>query len=220
MKINKEGYKIIGLTGVVCFLLWALMYYLMSRHAEAGLLWFGSILLVLFWFFIVAFFREPRRVKIHDAELVFAPCDGRVVVTEMVHERIPRSGDAADFDLHVDYQRSHELGAGRRYRGVFQVSSGAFPGGVASQVLDRERADDDRRANPDGKEVLFRQIAGLIARRIVSYMKVGSKVEQNSVCGFIKFGSRIDILLPKDTELLVEIGDPVVGSQTPIARLK
>ena len=46
MKINKEGYKIIGLTGVVCFLLWALMYYLMSRHAEAGLLWFGSILLV------------------------------------------------------------------------------------------------------------------------------------------------------------------------------
>ena len=49
MKINKEGYKIIGLTGVVCFLLWALMYYLMSRHAEAGLLWFGSILLVLFW---------------------------------------------------------------------------------------------------------------------------------------------------------------------------
>lgn len=82
MKINKEGYKIIGLTGVVCFLLWALMYYLMSRHAEAGLLWFGSILLVLFWFFIVAFFREPRRVKIHDAELVFAPCDGRVVVTE------------------------------------------------------------------------------------------------------------------------------------------
>ena len=51
-------------------------------------------------------------------------------------------------------------------------------------------------------------------------MKVGSKVEQNSVCGFITFGSRIDILLPKDTELLVEIGDPVVGSQTPIARLK
>ena len=73
---------------------------------------------------------------------------------------------------------------------------------------------------PDGKEVLFRQVAGLIARRIVSYMKVGSKVEQKSVCGFIKFGSRIDILLPKDTELLVEIGDPVVGSQTPIARLK
>ena len=63
-------------------------------------------------------------------------------------------------------------------------------------------------------------MAGLIARRIVSYMKVGHTVEQNSVCGFIKFGSRIDVLVPKESELLVEIGDPTVGSQTPIARLK
>ena len=70
-----------------------------------------------------------------------------------------------------------------------------------------------------GHKVLFRQIAGLVARRIVSYMKVGSKVEQNSVSGFIKFGSRIDVLVPKGSEVLVEIGDSVVGSQTPIARL-
>lgn len=68
--------------------------------------------------------------------------------------------------------------------------------------------------------MLFRQIAGLIARRIVSYMKPGEPVEQNSVCGFIKFGSRVDVLVPKESELLVEIGDPTVGSQTPIARLR
>ena len=73
---------------------------------------------------------------------------------------------------------------------------------------------------PTGQRVLFRQVAGLIARRIISYMKVGNPVEQNSVCGFIKFGSRVDILIPKDSELLVEIGDPTVGSQTPIARLR
>lgn len=72
---------------------------------------------------------------------------------------------------------------------------------------------------PEGKEVLFRQIAGVVARRIVSYMKLGDNVEQNDVCGFIKFGSRIDILLPKDAELLVEIGDQVVGTQTPLARI-
>ncbi len=59
-----------------------------------------------------------------------------------------------------------------------------------------------------GQKVLFRQIAGLIARRIISYMNVGQPVEQNSVCGFIKFGSRVDVLVPKDSELLVEIGDP------------
>ena len=146
MKINKEGYKIIGLTGVVCFLLWALMYYLMSRHAEAGLLWFGSILLVLFWFFIVAFFREPRRVKIHDAELVFAPCDGRVVVTEMVHESEYLDREMLQISIFMSITNVHMNWV--PVGGVFQVSSGAFPGGVASQVLDRERADDDRRANP------------------------------------------------------------------------
>ena len=67
---------------------------------------------------------------------------------------------------------------------------------------------------------MFRQIAGMVARRIVSYARVGHRVEQNSQCGFIKFGSRVDVLVPKDSELLVEIGDPTVGSQTPIARLR
>jgi phosphatidylserine decarboxylase len=71
----------------------------------------------------------------------------------------------------------------------------------------------------DGRKILFRQVAGLIARRIVSYIKVGDKVNQNDVFGFIKFGSRIDVLVPKNSELLVEIGDPVVGSQTPLVRL-
>ena len=68
--------------------------------------------------------------------------------------------------------------------------------------------------------MLVRQIAGLVARRIVSYVKPGKKMRQNDVLGFIKFGSRVDVLIPKDSELFVEIGDPVIGSQTPIARLK
>ena len=67
--------------------------------------------------------------------------------------------------------------------------------------------------------MLFRQIAGAVARRIVSYVKMGEEVHQNDKCGFIKFGSRIDILLPENAELLVEIGDRVVGTLTPIARI-
>ena len=73
---------------------------------------------------------------------------------------------------------------------------------------------------PAGKVASYGQVAGLIARRIVSYMKPGEAVTQNSEAGFIKFGSRVDVLIPKDSELLVEIGDPVIGSQTPIARLR
>ncbi|MDE5637027.1 MAG: phosphatidylserine decarboxylase family protein, partial [Alistipes sp.] len=80
MKINKEGYAIIFISGALCLLLWGLFYYLINQHAKTGIVWTVTILLLLFWFFIVAFFREPRRVKIHDAALVFSPCDGRVVV--------------------------------------------------------------------------------------------------------------------------------------------
>ena len=86
MRINKEGYKIIGISGVVCVLIWWLFYHLLESDASEVLLWVGTAFLLLFWFFIVAFFREPRRVRIHDADLVFAPCDGRVVVTENVRE--------------------------------------------------------------------------------------------------------------------------------------
>ena len=86
MKINKEGYRIIAISGLVCLVLWGLLYYFQSHHWETGLLITCGAILVAFWLFIVAFFREPRRVKIHDPELVFSPCDGRVVVTEVVYE--------------------------------------------------------------------------------------------------------------------------------------
>ena len=72
----------------------------------------------------------------------------------------------------------------------------------------------------DERKVLIRQIAGFVARRIVNYVKPGTPAEQNSTLGFIKFGSRVDIFIPKDSELYVEIGDSVIGSQTPIARIK
>lgn len=72
----------------------------------------------------------------------------------------------------------------------------------------------------NGHTVLFRQIAGFIARRIVSYMKQGYEAKQNTTAGFIKFGSRVDILLPPEYEVLVELGDAVVGTQTPLARVK
>ena len=221
MKINKEGYKIIGITGVVCVLLWWLMYYLLSQHSVSGLLWFGTLLIVLFWFFIVAFFREPRRVKIHDPELVFAPCDGRVVVSEVVHEHEYLDREMLQISIFMSITNVHmnrvPFGGTVEY---FKYHPGRFL--VAwhpKSSTENERTTTVVRTT-SGKEVLFRQVAGLIARRIVSYMKVGAPVEQNSVCGFIKFGSRIDILIPKDSELLVEIGDPVIGSQTPLARLK
>ena len=219
MRINKEGYKIIGISGVVCVLIWWLFYHLLESDASEVLLWVGTAFLLLFWFFIVAFFREPRRVRIHDADLVFAPCDGRVVVTENVRETEYLGREMLQISIFMSITNIHmnwvPVGGEVEY---FKYHPGRFL--VAwhpKSSTENERTTTVVRM-PSGQQVLFRQIAGLIARRIISYMKVGHAVEQNSVCGFIKFGSRVDVLVPKDSELLVEIGDPVVGSQTPIAR--
>lgn len=221
MRINKEGYKIIGVSGVVCLLIWWVFYRLLESDASVVLLWSGTVFLLLFWFFIVAFFREPRRVRIHDADLVFAPCDGRVVVTENVQETEYLGREMLQISIFMSITNIHmnwvPVGGVVEY---FKYHPGRFL--VAwhpKSSTENERTTTVVRM-PSGQQILFSQIAGLIARRIISYMKVGHAVEQNSVCGFIKFGSRVDVLVPKDSELLVEIGDPVVGSLTPIARLR
>lgn len=221
MRINKEGYKIIGVSGVVCLLIWWVFYRLLESDASVVLLWSGTVFLLLFWFFIVAFFREPRRVRIHDADLVFAPCDGRVVVTENVQETEYLGREMLQISIFMSITNIHmnwvPVGGVVEY---FKYHPGRFL--VAwhpKSSTENERTTTVVRM-PSGRQILFRQIAGLIARRIISYMKVGHAVEQNSVCGFIKFGSRVDVLVPKDSELLVEIGDPVMGSLTPIARLR
>lgn len=220
MKINKEGHKIIATSGLICLVLWCLIYYF-QRHSEAGLLITSAAILIAFWLFIVAFFREPRRVKIHDSELVFSPCDGRVVVTEVVYEDEYIKEEMMQISIFMSVTNIHmnwmpvagEVEYYKYHPGRFLIAW------HPKSSTENERTTSVVRLD-DGKRVLFRQVAGLIARRIVSYIKVGDKVNQNDVFGFIKFGSRIDVLVPKDSELLVEIGDPVVGSQTPIVRLR
>lgn len=220
MKINKEGYRIISISGLICMVLWALIYYFQSQHLGAGLLTTSAVILIAFWFFIVAFFREPRRVKIHDPELVFSPCDGRVVVTEIVYEDEYIKEEMLQISIFMSITNIHmnwlPVGGLIEY---FKYHPGRFL--IAwhpKSSTENERTTTVVRLE-NQKRVLFRQVAGLIARRIVSYIKVGDNVSQNDVFGFIKFGSRIDVLVPKNSELLVEIGDPVVGSQTPLVRL-
>ena len=221
MRINKEGYKIIGISGAVCLLLWWLFYHLLVHDANVSLLWFSTLVLLLFWFFIVAFFREPRRVRIHDTDLVFAPCDGRVVVTEVVSEDEYLKEEMLQISIFMSITNVHmnwvPVGGEVEY---FKYHPGRFL--VAwhpKSSTENERTTTVVRM-PSGQKVLFRQIAGLIARRIISYMTVGHQVEQNSVCGFIKFGSRVDLFLPLDADIRVKLGDKVVGTQTLIARLK
>ena len=219
MKINKEGYIIIGVTGFICLAIWLLAY--LFIESVSGYLGFMAVFLIVFWFFVAAFFREPRRVKIHDDELVFSPCDGRVVVTEVVYEKEHIECEMLQISIFMSITNVHmnwfPVGGVVKY---FKYHPGRFLIAWHPKSSTENERTTTVVETINGHEVLFRQIAGFVARRIVSYVKVGTNVNQNDVCGFIKFGSRVDILIPKDSELFVEIGDPVIGSQTPIARLK
>ena len=160
-------------------------------------------------------------MKIHDPELVFSPCDGRVVVTEVVHEDEYIKEEMLQISIFMSVTNIHMNWL--PVSGVIDYYK-YHPGRFLIAWHPKSSTENERTTTvvkmDDGRKVLFRQVAGLIARRIVSYIKVGDKVNQNDVFGFIKFGSRIDVLVPKDSELLVEIGDPVVGSQTPLVRLQ
>lgn len=219
MKINKEGYRIIGMTGLICLAIWLLVYFFIE--SVAAYIWFMAGFLIIFWFFVAAFFREPRRVQIHDDELIFSPCDGRVVVTEVVHESEYVDCEMMQISIFMSVTNVHmnwlpvggEVEYTKHHHGRFLVAW------HPKSSTENERTTTVIKLK-NGRKVLLRQIAGFVARRIVNYTKVGKRVKQNDVLGFIKFGSRVDVLIPKDSELFVEIGDPVIGSQTPIARLK
>ena len=213
MKINKEGYKIIAVSGVICLAIWFFFYWMLTSREESLLIWASTLFLLIFWGFVVAFFREPRRVRIHD--------DGRVVVTEVVAEEEHLKQEMLQISIFMSVTNVHmnwvpvagEVEYFKYHPGRFLVAW------HPKSSTENERTTTVVKM-ATGQCILFRQIAGLVARRIVSYMKVGTHVEQNSVAGFIKFGSRVDVLVPKDSQLLVEIGDAVVGSQTPLVRLK
>ena len=216
MKINKEGYRIIAVSGLICLVLWGLLYYFLSHNWETGLLVICGAILVTFWLFIVAFFREPRRVKIHDPELVFSPCDGRVVVTEVVYEDEYIKEEMLQISIFMSVTNIH-----MNWSPVAgDVEYHKYHPGRFLIAWHPKSSTENERTTTVVKLEDGNQVAGLIARRIVSYIKTGDKVGQNDVFGFIKFGSRIDVLVPKDSELVVEIGDSVIGSQTPLVRLK
>lgn len=216
MKISKEGYRIIAVVGVVsaglCIACWILFPTWLANT------WI-SLLAVNFGL-VVWFFREPRRPLHIDDSIVYSPADGKIVVVERTiekeyfnDERIQVSVFMSVINVHVNW---FPVGGTVKF---FKYHPGKFL--VAWHPKSSEENERTTTVVDNGThEVLFRQIAGFVARRIVSYARVGSEARQNEKCGFIKFGSRVDLLLPPDSEVLVEMGQKVTGSQTPIARLK
>lgn len=217
MKIHKEGYGIIAVFFILLALLDAILFLAIGTS-----LFFNVILFVTFAFFllVVSFFRVPNRIPVTGDNLIIAPADGTVVVIEETYEseyfndnRIQVSIFMSPLNVHINWYPVQGL---IKY---FRHHSGLF----LKAWLPKSSTDNERTTivieKDENTTVLMRQIAGAVARRIVSYAKEGEKVNQCQQEGFIKFGSRVDLYLPLGTQIDVKLNQKVTGSQTIIGRL-
>ena len=178
------------------------------------------VLLVVFMGFVTWFHRVPERKALGTGNLVTSVADGKVVVVEKVFEKeylkkecIQVSVYMNFFDVHVNYW---PIDGKVTY---YKYHPGKYL--LAFHPKASELNEHSSTALSNGKdEILFKQIAGTFARRIVCYSKEGNDVKAGDQCGVIKFGSRIDMYLPLDADIKVKLGDLTVASETVIAELK
>ena len=169
-------------------------------------------------YIILQFFRNPARVSKNIPDSIVSPCDGKVVVIEEVEEpeyfkgkRIQISVFMSPFNVHANrYPITGTVEYAKYHKGLYLVAW--HPKSSTENERSTIVVKDDR-----GREVLFRQIAGALAKRIVYYSTVGDKVQQGHEMGFIKFGSRVDIFLPLGTTINVKKDEVVKGSESVLA---
>ncbi|MEJ7914155.1 MAG: phosphatidylserine decarboxylase family protein [Chitinophagaceae bacterium] len=213
MKIHKEGYASIIVSIVVLLVINLIVWYTITpRYPYAG--WIIPLLSVGLLVFIVSFFRIPARLYANGEDFIVAPCDGTVVVIEEVQadeyfsdKRLQLSIFMSPLNVHVNRNPvTGEVAYSKYHKGKYLVAW------HPKSSTDNERHSVVYRQH--GKEMLVKQIAGALAKRIVNYLKPGDLVQQGAEMGFIKFGSRVDLLLPLSAEIDVKINQKVKGGVT------
>jgi phosphatidylserine decarboxylase len=215
IRFHKEGYKII----VIAFVLAIAGILLTENFIEIS--WVVKVIQVLILGFLVIvlqFFRNPKRITTISDTSIIAPVDGKVVVIEEVEEpeyfkdkRLQVSIFMSPINVHVTrYAMSGVVKYSKYHPGKYLVAW------HPKASTENERTTVVINTTTFG-DVLYRQIAGALAKRIINYAKVGDKVTQGTDAGFIKFGSRVDLFLPIGTKLNVNLGDKVSGGVQVIA---
>jgi phosphatidylserine decarboxylase len=216
MTIHKEGFTTIAWTAIIFGAINLLSFYFFSFE-EPIITWLIFIVTLGLLLFIISFFRIPRRKLTTEETAIVAPADGTVVVIEEVQadeyftdRRIQVSIFMSPLNVHVNRNPvSGEVAYSQYHKGKYLVAW------HPKSSTENERHSVAYRKN--GKEILVKQIAGALAKRIVNYLKAGQQVKQTDEMGFIKFGSRVDLLLPLDAKINVKIGDKPKGGVTIIA---
>lgn len=218
MRLHREGTATILLVlAVSCFLAFALWYW----PVPMALRMLVSAALVVVFAIVVYFFRVPSRTPSSGDDLVIAPADGKVVAIEEVMEneyfkdrRIQVSVFMSPLNVHINF---HPISGTTSYYKY-------HPGKYLVAWHPKSSTENERSTvvvkHPRHGEVLFRQIAGALARRICTYAQAGQPATQGTEFGFIKFGSRVDVLLPLNATVTAKLGDVVQGSITTIARFE
>jgi phosphatidylserine decarboxylase len=218
MTIHKEGYASIAFVSIVFIVLNIILrYFLMD--AAPWLCYLFSILSFAFVLFIISFFRIPNRTLTISNGQIISPADGKVVVIEETVDeeyfkgkRLQISVFMSPLNVHVNRNpMDGEVVYNKYHKGKFLVA------------WDPKSSTDNERQSTVLKngnvEILVKQIAGAVARRIVNYLEVGNKVKQTDEYGFIKLGSRVDLLLPIGTKVNVQLNEAVRGGVTVLATL-
>ena len=220
-RLHSEGRNTLWASGLALLVINGLLYYFLHGIT----LWpfyFVLVVTLSVYLVVVNFFRCPIRIFNGNTEkAVVAPADGKVVVIEEVEEneyfhdrRIMVSVFMSVTNVHANWFPVD---------GVVKIVE-HHNGNFHKAWLPKASTENERStvviATPAGKEILVRQVAGAVARRIVTYAHAGEDCFIDEHLGFIKFGSRVDVYLPLDTEILVKLGQRTVGNQTILAHLK
>jgi len=218
MRFHKEGYASLFLVLIFSVIIIFIAHYFFPDFQIAH--WFAYLLSSILTITIVQFFRNPIRKYTLGENLIICPADGKVVVIEETNEgeyfkdkRIQVSIFMSPTNVHINrFPISGIISFFKYHSGKFLVA------------YDPKSSTDNERTtivvkHKNGTEILFRQIAGALARRIVWYCKEGEIAEQCEQMGFIKFGSRVDLFLPIGTKLNIKLGDLVRGSQTVLGEI-
>lgn len=224
LRIHKEGRVLLIVLGILLISFNASIYFVVNfiigTPSVMWVVWAIFIISLGFYGLILQFFRNPvRKIPVLDNKLVYAPADGKVVVIEETVEteyfkdrRIQISIFMSPLNVHVN--RNPISGLIKYYR---------YHEGKYLVAWHPKASTENERTTVvigDGKrEILFRQIAGAVAKRIKAYVKEGDKVTQGDDMGFIKFGSRVDIYLPLDAHIKIGLNTKAIGNQTVIAEL-
>lgn len=218
MRIHKEGFKSIVVAGLIFLIINLASFYLLSFNYPVLSLIIFIATLGLF-LFIISFFRVPNRELMKGEKYVVAPADGKVVVIEDVYDEEYFQDTRLQISIFMSPANVHQ----NRSPITGEVVYSYYHKGKYLVAWHPKSSTENERHSVVIKnnkaEILVKQIAGALAKRIVNYLREGQLIEQTAEFGFIKFGSRVDILLPQGTKVNVEKGQAVKGGVTIIATL-